>query len=159
MISGTKGYAYVPAPWWKTDYFELRYEDQNKKTNKVNGLDKAAHCECGVRSSEFEVKVGIHQVWIPIFVFYIRKKESDKSDSLHHFELRISHLEFLKAALSHSIYKFCNSFQSFLNILNTIRITAADKALTAFTECRAGNNCNFLFVKKLRYKFLACKSR
>jgi hypothetical protein len=29
IISGTKGYAYVPAPWWKTDYFELRYEDQN----------------------------------------------------------------------------------------------------------------------------------
>lgn len=33
VISGTKGYAYVQAPWWKTDYFELRYEDlnQNKK--------------------------------------------------------------------------------------------------------------------------------
>lgn len=30
IISGTKGYAYVPAPWWKTDYFELRYEDQNE---------------------------------------------------------------------------------------------------------------------------------
>jgi len=30
VISGTRGYAYVPAPWWKTDYFELRYEDQNK---------------------------------------------------------------------------------------------------------------------------------
>lgn len=29
VISGTKGYAYVPSPWWKTDYFELRYEDQN----------------------------------------------------------------------------------------------------------------------------------
>lgn len=29
VISGTKGYAYVPAPWWKTDFFELRYEDQN----------------------------------------------------------------------------------------------------------------------------------
>ena len=28
--SGTKGYAYVPAPWWKTSYFELRYEDQNQ---------------------------------------------------------------------------------------------------------------------------------
>lgn len=27
IISGTKGYAYVPAPWWKTDYFEIRYED------------------------------------------------------------------------------------------------------------------------------------
>lgn len=33
VISGTKGYAYVPAPWWKTDYFELRYENpaDNKK--------------------------------------------------------------------------------------------------------------------------------
>lgn len=30
IISGTKGYVYVPAPWWKTDYFEIRYEDQNK---------------------------------------------------------------------------------------------------------------------------------
>lgn len=30
IISGTKGYAYVPAPWWLTDYFELRYEDQNE---------------------------------------------------------------------------------------------------------------------------------
>ena len=30
VISGTKGYAYVEAPWWKTNYFELRYEDQNK---------------------------------------------------------------------------------------------------------------------------------
>lgn len=28
-IAGTKGYVYVPAPWWKTDYFEVRYEDQN----------------------------------------------------------------------------------------------------------------------------------
>ena len=30
VVSGTKGYAYVPAPWWKTSYFELRYEDQNQ---------------------------------------------------------------------------------------------------------------------------------
>lgn len=27
IISGTKGYVYVPAPWWKTDYFEIRYEN------------------------------------------------------------------------------------------------------------------------------------
>lgn len=33
VISGTKGYVYVPAPWWKTDFFEFRYENsnQNKK--------------------------------------------------------------------------------------------------------------------------------
>ena len=30
VISGTQGYLYVPSPWWKTDYFELRYEDQNR---------------------------------------------------------------------------------------------------------------------------------
>ncbi len=29
IVSGTKGYIYVPAPWWKTDYFELRYENTN----------------------------------------------------------------------------------------------------------------------------------
>lgn len=27
VISGTKGYVYVPAPWWKTDYFEVRFEN------------------------------------------------------------------------------------------------------------------------------------
>ena len=27
IISGTKGYIYVPAPWWKTDYFEIRREN------------------------------------------------------------------------------------------------------------------------------------
>ena len=27
IVSGTKGYVYVPAPWWKTDYFEVRYEN------------------------------------------------------------------------------------------------------------------------------------
>ncbi len=32
IISGTEGYIYVPAPWWKTDYFELRYE--NPKDNQ-----------------------------------------------------------------------------------------------------------------------------
>ncbi len=32
VISGTKGYVYVPAPWWKTEYFEVRYENpQNNK--------------------------------------------------------------------------------------------------------------------------------
>lgn len=30
VVSGTKGYVYVPSPWWKTDCFEIRYEDQNE---------------------------------------------------------------------------------------------------------------------------------
>lgn len=39
IISGTKGYAYVPAPWWKTDYFELRYEDQSDNMRYFYQLD------------------------------------------------------------------------------------------------------------------------
>ena len=33
IISGTTGYIYVPSPWWKMDYFEVRREDfrNNKK--------------------------------------------------------------------------------------------------------------------------------
>ena len=33
IVSGTKGYLYVPSPWWNTNYFELRYEDptENKR--------------------------------------------------------------------------------------------------------------------------------
>ncbi|MCQ2584358.1 MAG: Gfo/Idh/MocA family oxidoreductase [Treponema sp.] len=30
IVSGTKGYIFVPAPWWKTDYFEVRFEDSSK---------------------------------------------------------------------------------------------------------------------------------
>lgn len=33
VISGTRGYVYVPAPWWKTEYFEIRFENpaENKR--------------------------------------------------------------------------------------------------------------------------------
>lgn len=27
IVTGSKGYIYVPSPWWKTDYFEIRYEN------------------------------------------------------------------------------------------------------------------------------------
>jgi len=40
VISGTRGYIYVPAPWWKTEYFELRYEnpsDAEKHFYKFSG--------------------------------------------------------------------------------------------------------------------------
>lgn len=30
VVAGTKGYLYVPAPWWKTEYFEIRFEDQTR---------------------------------------------------------------------------------------------------------------------------------
>ena len=39
VISGSEGYAYVPAPWWKTDYFELRYENQEENKKYFYQLD------------------------------------------------------------------------------------------------------------------------
>ena len=39
VISGTKGYVYVPAPWWLTDFFEVRYEDQAKNKKYFYSYD------------------------------------------------------------------------------------------------------------------------
>lgn len=39
IISGSKGYIYVPAPWWKTDYFEIRYENQAENKRYFYQLD------------------------------------------------------------------------------------------------------------------------
>ena len=39
IISGKKGYIYVPAPWWKTDYFEIRYEHPENNCRYFYQLD------------------------------------------------------------------------------------------------------------------------
>ena len=39
IVSGTKGYIYVPAPWWKMDYFELRCESQSDNRRYFYQLD------------------------------------------------------------------------------------------------------------------------
>ena len=39
VISGTNGYVYVPAPWWLTSYFEVRYEDQTKNKKYFYSYD------------------------------------------------------------------------------------------------------------------------
>lgn len=39
VISGTKGYIYVPAPWWKTDYFEARFENPSDNRRFFYQLD------------------------------------------------------------------------------------------------------------------------
>ena len=39
IVSGTKGYIYIPAPWWKTEYFEIRYENQSENKRYFYQLD------------------------------------------------------------------------------------------------------------------------
>ena len=39
VITGTEGYIYVPSPWWKTDYFEVRYENPENNERYFYQLD------------------------------------------------------------------------------------------------------------------------
>ena len=39
IISGSEGYVYVPAPWWKTDYFEIRFENLENNQKYFYQLD------------------------------------------------------------------------------------------------------------------------
>lgn len=39
VVSGTKGYIYVPAPWWKTEYFEVRFENPENNRRYFYQLD------------------------------------------------------------------------------------------------------------------------
>lgn len=68
VISGTKGYAYVPAPWWKTDYFELRYEDQNKNKKYFYKWDEAGlryeiqeFISCILNNRQSSARLSIHE--------------------------------------------------------------------------------------------------
>lgn len=84
VISGTKGYVYVPAPWWKTDYFEIRYEDpaQNKRYfYQLDGEGIRNELVTFVRSIERNKLIGgnSHQVTMGIARFmeaYLNRKDS-----------------------------------------------------------------------------------
>jgi choline-phosphate cytidylyltransferase len=39
IISGTKGFIFVPSPWWKMDYFEVRFEQEEDKKRYFYQLD------------------------------------------------------------------------------------------------------------------------
>jgi glycerol-3-phosphate cytidylyltransferase len=61
LISGTKGYIYVPAPWWKTEYYEVRFEDANKNNKyfykfEGDGLRyELSHFVTLIRKGELEI--------------------------------------------------------------------------------------------------------
>ena len=70
VISGTKGYIYVPAPWWKTDYFEIRYENPVESRRYFYQLDGE-----GIR---YEMVAFKNACRILRNAFYINEKESEK---------------------------------------------------------------------------------
>ena len=69
IISGEKGYIYVPAPWWKTDYFEVRYEDTTKNKRYFYQLDGE-----GIR---YEITVFLKMIENSEIKAYIKKEISE----------------------------------------------------------------------------------
>ena len=67
VISGTKGYIYVPAPWWKTDYFEQRFEDQN--------LNRKCFFPFMGEGLRYEIREFISHILIPDQSLYLLTKE------------------------------------------------------------------------------------
>ncbi len=79
IISGTKGYIFVPAPWWKTREIEVRFENQEQNEKffykflgdglryeisdfvaAINGNDKKEH---KLRADESVALAGIMEAW------------------------------------------------------------------------------------------------
>lgn len=78
IISGTEGYVYVPAPWWKTDYFEIRYEDQSENKRYFYQLDGE-----GIR---YELVTFVKAINASHVVPYIEKNVSEAiSDTIEKF--------------------------------------------------------------------------
>lgn len=77
IISGTKGYIYVPAPWWKTDYFEIRYE--NPADNKRYFYQLAGE---GIRNE---------------LVSFVKSVDKRKRDFYIHREISIKIAEVMEA--------------------------------------------------------------
>ena len=83
IISGTNGCIYVPSPWWKTDYFEVHYENAEKiekysETFLGDGLryeiSDFLSMINGSNSSEFKLTRGESVAMAEIMEKYLRKE-------------------------------------------------------------------------------------
>jgi len=70
VIAGTKGYIYVPAPWWKPDYFEIRFENQNNNKKQYFPFEAS-----GLR---YEIKCFVDSINLRPTEEYITKEETLK---------------------------------------------------------------------------------
>ena len=67
VVSGTKGYIYVPAPWWKPAYFEIRFENQSDNRKLYFPYE-----ESGLR---YEIQYFIDRIHLKPTKEYIAKDE------------------------------------------------------------------------------------
>ena len=74
VITGTEGYIYVPAPWWKTDYFEIRYENSANNRRYFYQLDGE-----GIR---YEIVAFVNAVENGSGTFYVTEEVSSAISSV-----------------------------------------------------------------------------
>ncbi len=88
VITGTKGYIYVPSPWWKTDYFEVRYEDftQNRRYfYKLDGEGLRYEIAAFSRAIQKSVNTSCLDETITASVSSIMEQFYDKTNKNHAF--------------------------------------------------------------------------
>lgn len=88
VITGTKGYLYVPSPWWKTDYFEVRYEDftQNRRYfYKLDGEGLRYEIAAFSRAIQNGVNTGCMDEAITASISSIMEQFYDKTNEKHAF--------------------------------------------------------------------------
>ncbi len=88
VITGTKGYIYVPSPWWKTDYFEVRYEDftQNRRYfYKLDGEGLRYEIAAFSRAIQNGVNTGCMDETITASISSIMEQFYDKTNERHAF--------------------------------------------------------------------------
>ena len=79
VISGTNGYALVPAPWWRTDYFEIRYDDRN--------LDKKCFYPFVGDGFRYEIKDFVSAILRSSFQKILRREMLGMADVLERYLL------------------------------------------------------------------------
>lgn len=88
VITGTKGYIYVPSPWWKTDYFEVRYEDftQNRRCfYKLDGEGLRYEIAAFSRAIQKGVNTGCMDETITETISSVMEAFYDKTNDNHNF--------------------------------------------------------------------------
>ena len=68
VISGTRGYVYVPAPWWMPAYFEIRFENQNNNKKLYFPYE-----ESGLR---YEIQYFIDRIHLKPTEEFVTKEET-----------------------------------------------------------------------------------
>ena len=88
ILGGEKGYIIVEAPWWKTSYFEVRYEDPNRRDRYCEAFEGDGfryeigdflHRARGYRGREYRLRPEESAVMAEILGDFLDRRKAGKS--------------------------------------------------------------------------------